>query len=324
LVEQMKSFPVEDLDAVVDDVVWDDLRGGRVFLTGTTGFFGAWLLQTLLRANERHALGVRIVVLARSAASFRARFGDVADIVQRDVRNRFHIGEVSHAIHAATSTTDREVPRIVATIVDGMRNVIEAIGGARLLFTSSGAVYGRQPPELTHVPEEHLGGPDPMLPANAYGESKRLAELLCAAHGAVVARGFAFVGPGLPLDAHFAIGNFIRDALAERTIVVQGDGTPFRSYLYASDLTTWLWTLLLRGEGGRAYNVGSEAAVSIVELAQTVGRIFGREVEIRGVASGAPAERYVPATARARGLGLREKIALDDAIDKTARYYRAT
>ncbi|HSN13747.1 MAG TPA: NAD-dependent epimerase/dehydratase family protein, partial [Anaeromyxobacteraceae bacterium] len=148
-------------------------------------------------------------------------------------------------------------------------------------------------------------------------------------HGfdAVIARCFAFAGPYLPLDAHYAIGNFVRDALARGPIRVGGDGTPLRSYLYGADLALWLWTLLARGRAARPYNVGSEDAVSIAELARIVARVLdtGRGVEIaKAAVPGRAAERYVPSTRRIREeLGLAPTFTLEEAIVRTAAAARA-
>lgn len=315
------TYPAGELDEVVDAMptLWEELRGGRVLITGATGFFGSWLVQTFARANERLGLKARAVAMARRAAGIKG-----VETFEGDVRGaRLPDGAFSHLIHAAaTSSAPVEPLETASVIVDGTRRIVEIARGSRFLFVSSGAVYG--PQNVPHVAEEYLGGPDPLQARNAYGEAKRLAELWSVAGAnAVVARPFAFVGPGLPLDAHFAIGNFIADGLAKRAIVVKGDGTTVRSYLYASDLAIWLWTILLKGAPGRAYNVGSEEAVSIRELAHTIGGHFGVPVEVRGAAvPGKPVDRYVPSTRRAREeLGLVQRVPLADAIRRTARWH---
>jgi dTDP-glucose 4,6-dehydratase len=188
---------------------------------------------------------------------------------------------------------------------------------------------------MPNVSESYAGAPDCTHPASAYGEGKRAAELLCALYHRrhpelepVIARCFAFVGPFLPLDAHFAIGNFIRDALHGGPIKIGGDGTPHRSYLYAADLAVWLWTLLFRGRPGQAYNVGSQEEVTILELASTVAECFSKHTDVEIACQpvpGAPAPRYVPSTGLAASeLGLVASIPLKEAIARTAAWHSTT
>jgi nucleoside-diphosphate-sugar epimerase len=206
-----------------------------------------------------------------------------------------------------------------------------ASGVRALLLTSSGAVYGAQPPDCERLTEDHPGTPRAEDPSAGYAHGKRAAEFLCSVAAAEtglevkIARCFAFVGPMLPLDANFAIGNFIRDAQLKDAIEVAGDGTPRRSYLYAADLAIWLLTILVRGESGRPYNVGSEADLSIAELASLVADVLnpGIPVLIQGTpATDAPTKRYVPSTARAASeLDLHVYVGLDEAIKRTAEWY---
>jgi dTDP-glucose 4,6-dehydratase len=217
------------------------------------------------------------------------------------------------------------------TIIRGTQRTLDfstASGAKRFLFVSSGAVYGKQPADITHVSETYAGAPDPMDPNSAYGEGKRVGELLCSMahqeHGleTTVARCFAFVGPHLPLDAHFAIGNFIRDAMRGELIKIN-NGTPYRSYLYAADLAIWLWTILFKGESCQPYNVGSDQEITIADLAQTVASALGGSVL---AATSTPnvtssPSRYVPSVVRARSeLGLRPLVSLEAAIGKAAEF----
>ena len=342
----MAGHPLSaDLDAVLlrTRPLWEELRGGRLFVTGGTGFFGCWLLESFAWANQRLGLGAEMLVLTRNLERFRNKAPHLA--ARTDIQ--FHIGDArdfefpagpfSHVIHAATESAtnlgEEDPALMLETIAAGTRRALEfaaRCGAKKFLLTSSGAVYGAQPPDMTHVAEEYAGAPDVSTPRSAYGEGKRLSELLCAIHGprhgieTKIARCFAFVGPYLPLDAHFAIGNFIRDALAGGPIRVNGDGTPFRSYLYAADLAAWLWTILFRGAANRPYNVGSNQAFTIAETAAAVARALGENILVtiaQKPMPGQPAKRYVPDISRAANeLQLDQWTQLDDAIRATARY----
>ena len=318
--------------------LWEDLRGKHLFITGGTSFFGCWLLESFAWANDNLNLNASALVLTRNYDAFKKNAPHLAanPAIQfhiGDVRNfDFPEGEFSHIIHAAATsaraTFNNEDPLVkFDTIVGGTRHTLDfavKCHAKKFLLTSSGAVYGRQPFDMTHIPEDYCGAPDPADPNSAWGVSKRAAEFLCAYYSrkygveTKIARCFSFVGPYLPLDIHYAIGNFIRDGLAGSPIYVAGDGTPYRSTMYAADLAIWLWTLMFRGEPGEVYNVGSEDDISIKELAYAVSAAFSHSPKIviaKSPVLDRPPERYVPSVKKARkSLGLDSWIKLNEAL----------
>jgi nucleoside-diphosphate-sugar epimerase len=335
----------DDLDDILarTEPLWGDLRGERILITGATGFFGCWLLESFAWVNRRLNLDAHAVALSRHPALLAQKAPHLAadsaiSLQPADVRRGdFPHGQFSHVIHAAAEASaklNHEAPLVMFdTIVEGTRRALESAIAAsteRFLFVSSGAVYGLQPPHITHVEESFAGGPDPLDRASAYAEGKRAAELLCvlatsSRFAVTIARCFAFVGPYMQLDAHFAIGNFIGDALRGETIRVKGDGSPFRSYLYASDLAVWLWTLLFKGQSGRAYNVGSEDALNIAGVARAVAEAVPHRTSVSIAAErrhSAPIHQYVPSTARVRAeLGLTAEVPLHEGIRRTHRWF---
>jgi dTDP-glucose 4,6-dehydratase len=228
------------------------LDGARIFVTGGTGFIGTWLLESLVWAVHALQLDLRIDVLTRDPEGFRQRephLGSepIIQLLRGDVRTPFSVEErpdiIIHAATPASAAINLQTPKLmVDTILDGMRNVLSLAADCdrpRLLFTSSGAVYGQQPPNLSHIPEDFAGGPDPLKPGNAYHEGKRLAELLASIDNSagfadvVIARVYALLGPRLPLDIHFAAGNFSPAAQSSSTV------TGHRFAPTSMSLTSW-------------------------------------------------------------------------------------
>lgn len=326
----------------VDAEVWRRLDGQRLFVTGGTGFVGKWLLATLQAAQQQHRFTCETVILSRDPGRFRDHAAWLAggagvSFVQGDVVDfEFPAGAFDAVIHAATDVAaNLSQTQTFDTCVSGTRRALEfatASGARDFLLVSSGAVYGQQPPSMLAIPETYAGAPDTMSVRTGYGQGKRAAEWLTAAWAqehplrAVTARLFAFMGPGMPLDAHFAAGNFMRAALAGEPIIIEGDGTPLRTYLHPSDMAGWLWKILLQGEHGSAYNVGGGEVISIADLAHLVcSRLGSRSfVEIRGKAiEGLGANRYVPDVAKARNtLGLRQTMSIGETIERSAGWYR--
>ena len=309
----------------------EKLRNKRLFITGATGFFGKWLLHSIIAMNEELGLNINVWALSRDPQRFVTKYPCFAKeyihFISGDIRIKLSLSEpFDYIIHAATpvevSTTDDEIYSI---IVDGTKNILEFAHQSktsRVLYISSGAVYGKQPPEIEKMPETYKP-----VPESAYGRGKLEAESWCCASGIdmSIARCYAFIGPYLPLDKHFAIGNFISDVLQNKDIIIKGDGRPFRSYMYAVDLMVWLWIILLEGKNGAAYNVGGDQEVSILQLARLVascaGDYSGHITVLQKGDDKQLAPRYVPDTTFARTtLGLHETYMLEEAIKSTIEY----
>ena len=329
---------------------WSHLQGGRLLLTGCTGPFGWWLLQRLAHAQAHEGLQLRgVALLTRRAAAVQAWLsllpsmaclelieGDITQIDQRDIA-------FTHLVHGATTSAHETFGGASAiskfdTLVDGTRAVVRLCHRARpqaVLFLGSGVVYGPRPGP---VEETDSHAPDTLDPGSGLAQAKRAAEFIlgCAAQelgfSLTIARCFAFAGPGIPLDVHYALGNFVQQALQAPALVVQGDGRPLRSFLHLGDLAIWLWRMLAAAPGtpARVFNVGSDAALSIGELAQRVAAELSphKPVQVLGQlsdrAKNIDRSVYLPSIAKARReLGLDAWTPLPTSIRLMGRYLQA-
>ncbi len=319
------GLPADDLAYVAERVGGSArlLDQGRILITGASGFVGTWLVSSLAEIRRAHLdLDFEILTLARNENTARARLGkhlwqEVTSVIS-DVNDPWpDVGPISHAVHGATASSKRsgasDSRQVLVTSVLGTQRLIQAIGDEgsppRVLNLSSGAVYGPQPSDVPNMPESWLGAPSPYTSASPYAEGKRAGESLLQQADregllhAIQARLYAFMGPLLPTDEHFAIGNFVADAVAGRPIRVASDGSPVRSYLDARDMAVWLIHLLLIGGSDGPYNVGSPVGAPLREWARLCSAISGADVLL---GSGRNPERavYVPDVSTSCRLGL--------------------
>lgn len=335
----------QDLKALIADARSDfeTLQDARLFITGGTGYIGRWLLEAISYANTHLNLGMQAVILSRDPDRFATLYPHLANdsalsFIKGDVRE-FHIENprFTHIIHAATDVIAVNSPLDVFDVtVQGTRRVLDLArdsGATKVLLLSSGAVYGRNTGSGDRFSEASAVSTEVSSTNSAYGLGKINTEWLGNTYGQQYgfacksARIFAQIGPYLELDAQFAAGNFMRDAMLNRPITIKGDGNAVRSYMYATDLVEWLIAILVRGQAGKAYNVGSDDPVSIAALAQTIARIAGlnqSKVQILGqTVKGAAPDLYVPETHATRTeLGLSIRVSLEDALTRTMEWYK--
>lgn len=272
------TIPVEDLQSVLDQTrdQWESLDG-NIFLAGGTGFIGTWLMETFLYARQEIGFHYSIIVLTRNMRAAWDRHYRIASCdgiawAQGDVRDPITSRiNYNYTINAACDSVGRQDDIMPLgtwrTIVNGTESLLNHANKSgrpkRFLLVSS---HGTQQA-------------DPSSADSVYANAKLAAESLCSIYRrefniqTAVVRPYAIVGPHLPLDAHYAIGNFIQDGMNGHPILISGDGTGVRCYIYAADLVTLMWKILL-GECTGTHFPQHSLPLTIEELAHLVADQF--------------------------------------------------
>lgn len=314
------------------------LRSARILITGATGLVGAFLTDCLLALSDQNALDLRLYALCRNAARAKERFGERVNAIAADVSEATALPECDYIIHAASNAHPKAfsadpVGTMLANIL-GVRNLLEhlrAQGHGRLLFVSTGEIYGDNPAIRDGFAETDFGKIDSMNPRACYPESKRAAETLCASYlsqyrvDSVVARLCYVYGPTITNENSRADAQFLRNALSKTDIIMKSAGAQVRSYCYVADAARALITILSGGESGSAYNVANRAAVrSIREYAEALAKVAGVQVkfetpedaEKRGYST---VSRAVQKPDRLEALGWKPLFSFEEGIEHTFR-----
>ena len=319
--------------------LWKNLKRKKIFITGGTGLFGYWLIRSFVYANEKLKLNSKLYILTRKknikkSLIYKLCANKNVSFCIGDIRNFKKIREkFDYIMHGATTsareTYNKQNPEEKFDIIlNGTKYILDfAVRNKckNFLYISSGSVYGNYPKKVSEKNDLSPETNNTISDLNILGESKRRAESLVSIYSKKenfnmkIVRCFSFVGPLIPLDIHYAIGNFLGKSAMNQSITLNSNGKSKRSYMYMSDLAIWLWTILLKGKKNQIYNLGSDKAISILNLAKLINRLTGNKKKIKSQKlKNTYNNNYVPSILKAkRDLGLKIKVPLNKAILKT-------
>jgi UDP-glucuronate decarboxylase len=340
----------EDLKRIAaNDLPWERFFGKTVLISGANGFVPAYMLETLLYLNESSNAGIRVVAMVRNREKAMRRFAhldgrpDLTVHVQ-DVRDPYAgPTSVDFVIHAASQASPKffgvdPVGTFEANVIgtQHMLRLAQEAGSEGFLFFSSGEVYGQPANTSVKVGEDDYGYLDPLEVRSCYSEGKRAGETLCACwHAqfgvpAKIVRLSHTYGPGMELNDGRVFADFVADIVEGRDIVLKSDGSARRPFCYLADATLAFFRVLLLGTAREADNVGSGMQCSILELAETLCRLFPeRGCEVVRQTRGKD-DRYVPSPvqgfeldlSKIRALGWEATTGIEEGFRKTVESYR--
>lgn len=324
------------------NIPWGQLERTKVLITGATGLMGSFLVDLLMYKNICNKSGITVYALGRDLEKAKRRFfhhfsEELFHFVEQDVCDSIRLEEgADYIIHGASPSHPRffaqdPVGTMLANF-SGMHQVLRyalQCNSKRVLYLSSGEVYGEPDAAEKAMDEQYSGSIDCMNARACYPSSKRAAETLCVSYArqygvdAVVARPCHVYGPSMTDDDSRAIAQFIRNALWKKDIIMKSLGTQVRSHCYVSDCVRGILTILLKGEKEKAYNIAdSDSTASIWELAELAASVAGTRV-IMGLPDTQEKKGYsvfsraVLAPERLEQLGWHADIALREGIERT-------
>ena len=284
-----KTFREDLKQAVLQTVGKEKLFHASVMITGASGLIGSFMTDMLLELNRSENADITVYAIDLSEERMAARFAEVRTekliYVEHNVNDLpdfdFSVDYIIHAASNAFPAAFNSDP--VGTIMSNIQGTKYLLdygrdhGAKRLLYISSGEVYGQGDLSLESFAESYGGYVDPTEPRSCYPNSKRCAETLCVSYTkqfgleTVIVRPSHTFGANATKADNRANVQFINQAMAGEDIVLTSAGSQMRSYTYIADSASAIISVLTAGESGQAYNIANPASrTTVAGLAQTI------------------------------------------------------
>lgn len=339
---QKSQTYINDLDiAISHSIGLESFKQSSFLITGTTGTIGSFLVDMLLRYNQINKVKISVCVAGRNLEELKIRYNFWNDnditFVKYDINNSIEFEQsVDYIIHTAgnahpTAFNNDPVGTIVGNVMSTY-NLLEygrTHKTKRLLYVSSGEIYGQGDLTLNEFDEKYVGCIDITSPRSCYPSSKRTAENLCASYSSqfdletVIVRPCHTYGPSItPTDSR-AHAQFIRNALNDKDIVMKSVGSQLRSYNYIADCASAILTVLANGKTGEAYNISNSAvSITIAEMAKVIANKAGKKVIFTNptaldLANRTPIAKQVLSSKKIEALGWTGYYTIEEGISHT-------
>ncbi|MCL2014068.1 MAG: NAD-dependent epimerase/dehydratase family protein [Oscillospiraceae bacterium] len=276
---------------------WEKLNGKHILISGASGMVGSFAVDVLMARNALYNAGISVTAIGRNATAAAKKFAayrhnEKFNFVRHDITLPFSdIKGKKHTnfiIHGASNTHPvayaSDPIGTISTNVLGTYNLLDYAvksgGSIRFAFLSTVEIYGENDSEKERFAETDLGFIDCNTVRAGYSESKRLGEALCNAYTAkhnqttngldiVIPRLCRIYGPTMLDSDSKASSQFIKRAVRGQDVVLKSKGDQFYSYIYVADAVSAIFTILLCGESGGAYNVADKNSdVTLKEFAK--------------------------------------------------------
>lgn len=290
---------IEDIENVVNlNLPWQKLKNSNIVVTGGTGMIGSFFIDVIMYMNKVKKLNCAVYVLGRSKSKAQRRFAnylnsnlfhfilhDINDDLSLNVNADFvlHLASNTHPLQYANDPIGTITTNIIGT--NNLLKYASKCENARFVFASSNEIYGQNRGDQELFDENYMGYINPNTLRAGYPESKRAGEALCQAYkksrniDVVIPRFTRTYGPTMLKTDSKAISQFIKNALDKENIVLKSRGFQNYSYTYVADAVSGLFTVMLKGHNGEAYNIADKSSnITLKDLAGMLAEISQTKV----------------------------------------------
>lgn len=327
------GFLRSDLNEILSRSALDleKMRNGKILLLGGTGFVGRWLVSTLVYANRNLNLDISIHVGTRDVRKAKDSWELFSnpDVNMHDALELGRLSGFDFLVHGATPSRPEtggldgnQVLKSTEFCTNELLSIARKSHKPNMMHLSSGIVYGERRDTNVKISERKIYSGNF---ESSYARAKHLAEIAVAdaTRKNLVSgcnpRLFSFAGPLISTSGHFAIGDFMRMGRLGGQIEVQGNPQSTRSYMYPTDMVTWLLSFLVNPSLS-PINVGSEDSKTMLEIASLVAELFDCRVAVVGSAK-LPESHYVPDVRGTKSCyGVSEDISVQEALRRWGKW----